>query len=198
VRRERLIAQLNAHEFDRETLQGGNLLNKAYSFRNSIEALVETLSELKASPRNAEDAYLVAYLCLFDLKDFEVRRDVRVDARELLAKSAQDADGLRLLVEALRTPAPEFPKESPLESDLGWEELQREIRKLENSQQSAYYKLGQLSGEHQNALTVLRNVISGARPTSDAAANVLLEAVKSNDEKLRAAALEALSEAAGS
>ena len=103
-------------------------------------------------------------------------------AAKVLQNTAGTAAGLRVLLEAAAVPG---PADEPV-ADEG----QRGLRRMGVGPPSP-------AERHRRATAALLNAVRAARPATDEAAQVLLEAAASEDAAVRAAAVEALAGAGG-
>ena len=150
--------------------------------------LIETMAALGATAPGEAAAFHVAVLgAERDGDSFNRRDSQRVAAVTVLNRTAGSVDGLRGLLAAARRPVPELPAnfpdaiEGPETDDVVFS-----LRRLQDE-----------PADHREAVDLLLDTVRHAKPTTDEAAAVLLDAAASDDPAVRAAAVEALAGAAG-
>ena len=169
-------------------------------FYQEKEPLIETMAALHATAPDADAAYFVALLGAEWRLALTGGRGggphtIHASAVTVLNRTAETAEGLRVVLKALDTPEPTLPEEVPLQ--FSNEERQAENRRLDEGQERAYDQLRGTVRDHRAAIELLLKTVRSARPATDAAAGVLLDAAASDDPQLRAAAVEALAGAGG-
>ena len=156
-RRMDLVRQYN----DREALKADRgLYDRSISEYDAIgeeqKAILAALAELRAAPQTADEVVLLA--------NMGGMVNLAPDAlATVLRAGAAEAEGLRRLLDALKTVRPGSGSDRPVEKDAA----------------------------------LLLDAVRAARPATDDAARVLLDAAGSDDAEVRAAAVEALAGAGG-
>ena len=163
------------------------------SFRAAKTPLIETMAVLEAAAPDKDAAYFVALLGAQWRDpglDSSGRHSLYENAVHVLNRTAGSAAGLRALLGAAETPAPELPKGVPLKppTEVSLAEMQRLSQRVEYFHE----QLRETVADHHAAIDLLLKTVRSARPATDAAADVLLDTAGSDDPALRAAAIEAL------
>ncbi|NNJ26155.1 M56 family metallopeptidase [Alienimonas chondri] len=152
--------------------------------REDAKSVVEALEALRATPPTAESARDLAELShALD----HVVASVRQPAGHLLFAKKDSATGLRILLDAAALPAGPIAESARISGGDS---------QLVDAEQQTRRQV-EFAGEvHRGAVATLLWAVRSAKPATDEAAAVLLEAATSDDAAVRAAAVEALAGAA--